>query len=127
MNKISTHLLQEFWHDRPKNPAVFGAFTKNTYIVCQRPAINGRDSANAHTSSLCTPLVAAASVCGVVVICFIIGTVWCFKKRNSDSEIVENNEMYGNQEDYYEDENIKVTDNNQLYGDKEYADECDFD
>ena len=124
------------------NESYFGAdFKMKQYLfpVCQRPATNGRKSGDlsgdikTQTSSLSIPLIAVASAGGLVVICFILGTVWCFKKRNSDREIVEKNEMYGKQEDYCDYEkaeyDTKVTDNNQMYGNKdaEYADEYDSD
>ena len=109
------------------NESYFGAdFKMKQYLfpVCQRPATNERKSRDlsgdikTQTSSLSIPLIAVASAGGLVVICFILGTVWCFKKRKS-SEIVEKNEMYGNHEEYYEYEkaeyNTKVTDNNQMY------------
>ena len=125
-----------------ENESYYGAdFKKNNpaFPVCQRPQIStinggqsGELSGGAETpTSSSLPLIAGASAGGFVVVGIIIGTVWCFNKRNSDSEIVEKNEMYGNQEDYYEDEKAeyytKVTDNNQMYGNKdaEYADEYD--
>ena len=123
------------------NESYFGAdFKMKQYLfpVCQRPATNGRKSGDlsgdikTQTSSLSIPLIAAASAGGLVVICFILCTAWCFKKMKR-SEIVEKNEMYGKQDDYYEDEkaeyNTKVTDNNQMYGnrDAEYVDVDEYD
>ena len=122
-----------------ENESYYGAdFDKNSnaFPVCQRPQIStinggqsGELSRGAETQiSSSLPLIAGASAGGLVVIVIIIVTVRCLKKRYNNSEIVEVNEMYGKQEDYYEDEktNTKVTDNNQMYGGKEYADEYDF-
>ena len=120
-----------------ENESYYGRdFDKNNpaFPVCQRPQIStinggqsGELSGGAETQTLFSlPLIVGASAGGLVVVGIIIGAVWCFKKRCSRSGLVEKNEIYGEQEDYYEDENTIVTDRNQLYGDKEYADECDF-
>ena len=135
--KLDNHLI--FDYRASENESYYGAdFNKNNHAfpVCQRPqrSVNnggqsGELSGGAETqTSSSLPLIAGASAGSLVVIVIIIVTVRCVKKRYNNSEIVEMNEMYGKQEDYYEDEkaNTKVTDNNQLYGDKEYADEYDF-
>ena len=97
------------------------------YPVCQKP-ISDADIDSSKTTSV--PLIVGVSATGLLVIVIIIVIVWYMRKRNGRCEIIDENDQYGNREDYYEyekdDYNTKVTDCNSMYdGDMKDEDEYD--
>ena len=119
------------------------------YSVCQKvstststTSINnsvtesGNEGDNVETSSTSSvPAIAGGSVAGfLLIVTIIIVGCWCWRtgkcpRRNDEN--VDENEMYGGQEDYYEFDNAdcrtKVTDTNDMYDGDKNADEYDSD
>ena len=83
-------------------------------------------------ASLPRPLVRITVNINIFVVIVTIIIVWYLKKRSSRREIIDKNDQYGHQDDYYEyekdDYNTKVTDSNYMYdGDMKDADEYESD
>ena len=97
---------------------------------------SGNEGDNVETSSTSSvPAIAGGSVAGfLLIVTIIIVGCWCWRtgkcpRRNDEN--VDENEMYGGQEDYYEFDNAdcrtKVTDTNDMYDGDKNADEYDSD
>ena len=75
-------------------------------------------------------MIAGSAVAGLLVLLITAASVWCWRAGKcccrGDSEVVEANEMYGQEEyyDYYEkeDQGSKVKDYNDCYGEDTYYD-----
>ena len=76
------------------------------------------------------PVIAGSAAAGLLVLLITAASVWCWRAGKccgrGDSEVVEANEMYGQEEyyDYYEkeDQGSKVKDYNDCYGEDTYYD-----
>ena len=74
------------------------------------------------------PMIAGSAAAGLLVIIITAASIWCWRAGKccgrEDSEVVEANEMYRQEEyyDYYEDQGSKVKDYNDCYGEDTYYD-----